>query len=241
MKQPADPRPFVLPEAMSAQPDLFTCGPTCLHAIYRYHGNELPLAQVIAEIPPLAQGGTLAVCLANHALARGYTARLHTYNLEVFDLTWLGLPRAEIVERLDRRLARRRGRRFRAAALAYREFLIRGGEIRIEDLTVELLTKPLAAGWPVIAGLSATYLYHEPREIQATNQPDDIQGEPTGHFVVLTAYDRASRELLIADPLQPNPMAPGPGYRVDVRRAITAILLGILTYDANLLLLRPPA
>ena len=31
------------------QPDLFTCGPTSLHAVYRYHGDDIPLEQVIAE------------------------------------------------------------------------------------------------------------------------------------------------------------------------------------------------
>ncbi|MBL7008305.1 MAG: C39 family peptidase [Planctomycetes bacterium] len=224
---------------MTRQPDPTTCGPTCLHAVYRHHGERIELDQVIAEVPRLEGGGTLAVCLANHALGRGYHARLHTYNLEVFDPTWIGLPAPEMIARLDRRLARRRERRFRAAALAYREFLERGGEIRMEDLSVNLFRKPLSEGLPVIAGVSATYLYQEPREIPDSNLPDDIHGDPAGHFVVLTGYDRESRELEIADPLQPNPLGPGPAYRVDPRRTLTAILLGVLTYDANLLTLRP--
>jgi len=31
------------------QPDDFTCGPTCLHALYRYFGENLRLEQVIGE------------------------------------------------------------------------------------------------------------------------------------------------------------------------------------------------
>jgi ABC-type bacteriocin/lantibiotic exporter with double-glycine peptidase domain len=50
------------------QPDDSTCGPTCLHAIYRYFGDEVPLDQVIREVPSLHSGGTLAVMLRNHAL-----------------------------------------------------------------------------------------------------------------------------------------------------------------------------
>ena len=46
------------------QPDPTTCGPTCLHAVYRYHGDEMPLARVIAETPALEEGGTLAVLLS---------------------------------------------------------------------------------------------------------------------------------------------------------------------------------
>ena len=52
------------------QPDDNSCGPTCLHALYRYYGDELPLDQVLAEVPMLESGGTLDVLLANHALAR---------------------------------------------------------------------------------------------------------------------------------------------------------------------------
>ena len=28
---------------MPGQPDDSTCGPTCLHAVYRYHGDDVPL------------------------------------------------------------------------------------------------------------------------------------------------------------------------------------------------------
>ena len=31
----------------AAQPDEVSCGPTCLHSVYRFYGDELPLAQGI--------------------------------------------------------------------------------------------------------------------------------------------------------------------------------------------------
>ena len=62
---------------------------------------------------------------------------------------------------------------------------------------------------------------------------------PAGHFVVLCGYDRVEKTVLVADPYQPNPLAPGQQYVVSVDRVINAILLGILTYDANLLILQP--
>ena len=70
------------------QPDQFTCGPTCLQAVYRYFGDSVPLPKVIDEIPQLEDGGTLAVVMACHALARGYQATIYTYNVNVFDPTW---------------------------------------------------------------------------------------------------------------------------------------------------------
>ena len=78
----------VLEFDIQPQPDNTTCGPTCLHALYRFHGDEMELEQTIAEVPKLEEGGTLAVLLGCHALARGFDAHIITCNLQVFDPTW---------------------------------------------------------------------------------------------------------------------------------------------------------
>jgi hypothetical protein len=44
----------------------------------------------------------------------------------------------------------------------------------------------------------------------------------------------------VADPLATNPVGAGQRYEVNIDRVICAILLGVLTYDANLLIVRPP-
>ena len=41
------------------QPDDTTCGPTCLHAVYRFFQDTISLDQVIAECTQLEGGGTL--------------------------------------------------------------------------------------------------------------------------------------------------------------------------------------
>jgi hypothetical protein len=91
----------------------------------------------------------------------------------------------------------------------------------------------------VIAGLSATYLYRAVRDVPETNADDDVRGEPVGHFVVLTGFRRDTREVLIADPLKVNPLVRSRYYAVRVQRLIAAILLGVMTYDANLLIIEP--
>ena len=73
---------------IQAQPDDVTCGPTCLHSLYQYYGDKIPLKDVIRDVKSLRTGGTLAVMLGNHALKRGYKAHIYTYNLNVFDPTW---------------------------------------------------------------------------------------------------------------------------------------------------------
>ena len=86
------------------QPDNTTCGPTCLHAVYRFYQDELPLEAVIRETPQLEEGGTLAVLLGRHALSRGYRAMIYTYNLQVFDPTWFLPGGPDLVERLHAQL-----------------------------------------------------------------------------------------------------------------------------------------
>ncbi len=221
------------------QPDDFTCGPTCLHALYRYFGDELSLEQVIGEVPVLENGGTLDVLLANHALSHGYSARIFTYNVQMFDPTWFSREGVDLAERLQLQLQHKDSERLRIATEAYLLFLIRGGELRFEELTTALVRKYLSREIPILTGLSATYLYGNAREYGAEGRPDDIRGKPAGHFVVLCGYDKETREVLVADPLQKNPLSRTNQYMISIDRVICSILLGILTYDANLLIIEP--
>lgn len=234
---PARPAAPGLGFVLEPQPDDVTCGPACLHGIYRYYGDTVPLASVIADIRQLDRGGTLDVFLANHALARGYDVTLYTYNLDLFDPTWFALKNEEIRARLAAQAKVKPWRRLQTATRGYDEFLRLGGKLMLRDLEPALLRRFLQRGTPVITGLSATYLYRAVRDIPETNADDDVRGEPVGHFVVLTGYRRDTREILIADPLATNPLVSSRYYAVKVQRLIGAILLGIVTYDANLLVI----
>lgn len=227
-----------LPVVIESQPDDTTCGPTCLHALYRFLGAPLDLAKVIADVPHLPDGGTLEVQLALDALARGYRATIYTYNLNLFDPTWFARDDVDIAARLAARAARRDDK-FRYAAGAYGRFIAQGGQLRFADLTRMLLRRLLGRGVPVIAALNVTYLYRCARVSGPRDDPDDVHGEAGGHFVLLAGYNRADRTILVADPYLPNPVAPGQRYAVHIDRVIGAILLGVMTYDASLLLVEP--
>lgn len=225
---------------IAPQPDNNTCGPTCLHAIYTYYGDHVPLSQLITEVPALEEGGTLAVLLGCHALARGYTVKLYTYNLTVFDPTWFQPGGPPIADRLRAQMAVKDIPKLRLASQAYLEFLRLGGILRMEDMTGALLRRYLKRAIPIIAGLSATYLYNEPRESGLESRPDDIAGTPQGHFVVLCGYDAQERSVLVADPQQPNPLAAHTEkYDVDLDRLMCAIMLGVVTYDSNVMVIQP--
>lgn len=230
-----------------SQPTDTTCGPTCLHAVYRYFGEELPLENLITEVGQLEQGGTLAVILGCHALRRGYDAKLFTYDLQVFDPTWFrpGLD-VNLEEKLLAQMEVKASNRLRTATLAYVDFLRLGGKLRMEVLTIDLIRRYLKRENPILTGLSATFLYGETREFCPIDPPpgrttvaDDVRGFPSGHFVVLCGYDPEQRSVIVADPLEANPYSKDRQYAVDIDRVFSAIMLGIVTYDANLLIISP--
>ena len=229
----------LLPFTIAPQPDEITCGPTCLQAVYRYYGDPISLEQVIAEVPMLEGGGTLAVLLACHALQRGYRATIYTYKLQIFDPTWADLSRRELSAKLRAQLLFKHDPKLQFATEGYLRFLELGGELRAKDLSGALLRGFLTRGIPVITGLSATFLYRSAREFGPNCDYDDVRGEPSGHFVVLHGYDREARMLHVADPLKSNPMTQSQKYVAGMDRVINAILLGVLTYDANLLIIQP--
>ena len=224
-----------LPVKILPQPDETTCGPTCLHAVYNYWGKNDPLEDIIARTRKLESGsGTFDVFLACDALRNGFQATIYTYNLKVFDPTWFAAG-VDIAERLRLQHAAKTDRRLRYVTEGYLEFLSLGGRLRLTDLSHALIHGLLRRGVPILTGLSSTFLYRAAREHGPHDVPDDIRGSPAGHFVVITGYNRATRTLLVADPYGPTQE-----YWSNIDRVIGAILLGIVTYDSNLLIIYPP-
>lgn len=235
-------RVTVKPFKIEKQPDDITCGPTCLHAVYSFYNDILPLSDVIKEVPSLQTGGTLAVLLACHALKRGYDALMYVYNLQLFDPTWFQSASSDIRKKLSEQLLHKQGKRLTAATNAYLEYLDLGGKVQYCDLTPELITGIIRNGAPILTGLSATYLYDCARERELTTHKsiyDDIRGTPTGHFVVITDIEPDSDHVHIADPNHDNPLFSNSYYTVRMQKLINSIMLGIITYDGNLLIIQP--
>ena len=190
----------------------------------------------------LKGGGTLAVYLACHALRRGYKATIYTYNLKLFDPTWFVPNGPDISEKLRLQLRYKDDDSlFNAVTYGYLKFLELGGRLRFKVLAPGLIRKYLKRKVPVLTGLNATYLYNCSREyVEGLHLVyDDVCGESTGHFVVLAGYDKASRNVLIVDPLKPNPVSSFQQYEVNIYRLVCSIMLGIVTYDDNLLIIEP--
>ncbi len=232
-----DPNRFI---KILSQPNDTTCGPTSLHAVYQYHGFDISLQKVIDSVNVLEDGGTLAVMLGIDALKNNFNARIYSYNLKMFDPTWANKCNDELIELLEKQLGYKNRMKFVQATRAYQEFLKLGGNIVFEDLNSEILKRYFKQNLPILTGLSATYLYNSAREY--TNRKnvsvfDDLKGAPMGHFVVLCGMEGST--VFVADPYKENPIARRKYYEVNINRLLNAILLGIVTYDANMLVIMP--
>lgn len=226
-----------LPVERFRQPDDVTCGPTCLAQIYRYYGYEKSLEEVIEETASNPDGGTLAVYLGISALRNGLAADLYSYNLRVFDPTWRDLDRPALVEKLRQRSEAVTEAKLKRAIVGYMDFLELGGRARFAELNESLMARILARGYPILTGCSATYLYGTAREFQ--DEYDDVRGEPVGHFIVVSGYYPKSGRFVVRDPSAHIPFSRSGTYSVKSGRLIAAILLGSVTYDAVLLVVKP--
>jgi hypothetical protein len=220
------------------QPTETTCGPTCLHALYRYWGSDELLENVIGRTRALEHGGTFAVFLACDALTHGFQATIYTYNLTVFDPTWFR-RKSNVAEKLQAQRTLKEDGRLLHATEGYLEFLRLGGHLRFTDLSPPLLRGLLRRRLPIITGLSSTFLYRTAREYGPLDIPDDVRGTPSGHFVVIAGYNRKERTVLVADPYGPHPYGTTHHYWIRMDRVMNAVLLGIVTHDANLLVIAP--
>ncbi|MEZ4873090.1 MAG: hypothetical protein R2827_12795 [Bdellovibrionales bacterium] len=62
---------------------------------------------------------------------------------------------------------------------------------------------------------------------------DDIKANPRGHFVIL-GISGDLQKVTLADPMEGNPLTNCTEYEVDTQHFINALLIGVITYDANM-------
>lgn len=223
---------------MDTQPTETTCGPTCLKGIYNYHGLEKSLAEVISEIRFLKKGGTLGVYLGIDALKNGFDALIYSHNLQVFDPSWFSLKLSNLKKKLSDQAKYKKNPKTKETSLAFLTYLNLGGQVYFEDLTPKFLYWALKKHGPLICGLSATYLYKSPREFDNKSHFDDVRGEPQGHFVVLVDISKDLKKVKLCDPLEQHNIRGGSSYTTDTYKLINSILIGVITYDANLIAIK---
>lgn len=219
------------------QPTETTCGPTCLHSIFNYLKKPIPLKKTMAEVRYLDTGGTMGEALGIYALENNLKATVYTHNLNVFDPTWFKLSKKEIIKKLRLQIRAPKTLKIKKSSKLYIDFLKLGGNVKFKPLTTSFLYNLLQEKGPVIVGLSSTYLYMSARERNDDNEADDILGSPQGHFVILGGMSHDHSEVEVFDPLDENPISKSNNYKIDSTRFINSILIGAITYDANIIVI----
>lgn len=230
---------------IDTQPTDETCGSTCLHAIYRYHGLDISLSEVASTVELSLSGGTLSPLLGKHALLHGFDATIYINNMIIFDPAWFHNRESSnevLMTKLKNQNKFKQSKSLLHVSNAFISFLKAGGKVRFKTIDVEFLKEYFEQKIPILTGLNSTYLYRISRECYTKSGEaylDDMQGMPTGHFVVLSGYDDNERNVVVADPFRQNPFSGNNYYRVSGTRLINAIMLGVTTFDANLLIIKP--
>lgn len=226
---------------MPPQPDDVSCGPTCLSAVYNFFGMPIPIEQVRKGVTMVPGGGTSAAYLGLDAMARGFATQIHVYDLNLFDPTWSGLDAKDITAKIQERMANMNLNEYAKVMYdGYIKFLDKGGKIVMEDITPDTLKRVFDGGAPILACVSDTWLYRSMRDYTTKENKavdDDIKGDPEAHFIVLHGME--GNDILVADPYAKNPLGPDSYYRISYNKFLHALLLGVLTLDANLLIITP--
>lgn len=229
---------------MHNQPNDESCGPTSLHAVYHYFGHDVPLESLVKTVERSLSGGTLAPLLGNHALENGFDAIIYINNLNIFDPTWFKSGKANpltLHNKLTEQMQHKLDPGIQQVSKAYLKYLSLGGQVYFKSLEIPVLRHYFDQKIPIIAGLNATYLYRTARElfINGVSLFDDVRGTTCGHFVVLCGYEDSQKHIIVADPHRENPLSHDNYYKVSSHRLLNAIMLGISSFDANLLIIRP--
>lgn len=232
---------MIIDLSIPKQPTDDTCGVSSLLGVYDYFGLKMDINELIEEVATLDTGGTLNVNLGLHALKQGFNVSLYTYNLQTFDPTWANTTPEELIQKLTEQIDKKPSEpKFVDASRRYIQYLENGGKILFRDLSLELLKTYLDKKLPIIAGLSSTFLYRSKREHPITTKYDDVGGYPAGHFVVVRGYSDDNKMIEICDPFHKNPFNHGKSnYQIPVQHFFASVYLGVVTYDANLLIISP--
>lgn len=215
------------------QPTIVACGPTCLHAVYRYFGREISIATIVDEVNHKVVEGCFDGALGVHAICAGLSARIASVNLRVLDPSWfVGHGIREALVAAGNKTSELS---LKNAALAYAAFVNAGGELALGGITFESIVNSISRSIPVIVGLSSTFLYRSRRSSITDGEETSV-----GHFVVVTGVDVKQRMVSIADPLSENPAGLGAYYDLPWDQLLSCICLGALTNDGAALIVWPP-
>jgi hypothetical protein len=168
------------------------------------------------------------------ALDNGYSARVHSRSLSIFDSTWYDLDVGSLIQKLKKQ--QEHTRKLEETFCGYKKlhlevqsairFLENGGEIDFSSISKDLIISYLNGKIPVIATFTAQLVYKLSKE--SDDGHDDVGGEPWKHTLVINGFKK--NRFYVIDPAN---FQPEPKYSINSDTLIDAII----RYDSNLLII----
>ena len=192
------------------------CGPACLFAVFKQYGiSDITEEEIIsmASKNSFKQRDWL-YRLGAIAEKKGLKTSVITLSTSVIDLSWQKLKMADLLKKLKKRklwfykiksnpkivsseyLAEHELRINIAELEAMVEYIKKGGLIKLQPLSLELIKKIISQDKYIIAALDATIAFNAPRILK--NKVNDIKGSTWGHIIIINGYN--NNKLKIANP-----------------------------------------
>ncbi len=176
------------------------------------YGMPTTPKQVITSLPVKvdAEGteiGSLSQELATWAISLGYEVTIHSFDVQITDMSWIGMDEQMLLERLKAveeirnvpNLGKESSKRY---VRSYVNFIKNGGKLIIAQYpTIDKIVELLQIS-PLFVNVCAHTLYGIGRLSYlepGKNKPDDVNGKITTHSIVVHEYD-GKGTFTIADP-----------------------------------------
>jgi hypothetical protein len=188
------------------QPTNNSCSQSSLAMLLSYYGKQFTPEDIMEIIPVRLRDdgtpwGTINQNLATWCLGEGFDVDLYSADIEIIDLSWMGLEKDEVIKRLEETKKTRDVPIYgpeisRFYIDSYIDFLNSGGRLHIEPyMTTKLLDECLAKG-PILACTESNILHSSGRSVHPelrTGVEDAVNGILANHSIVIVGKDDEGR------------------------------------------------
>lgn len=198
------------------------CGPICLLNIYEYYKKDISLNKILKDLNIELKEQTHCAQLARHLNNNKLKTTIYSSCAGNISPDWKGKTQEEIVELLKRWVTYNYRNSWLKDALYLLFYLQEGGNIKIVDLSKEIIDKCLEEKHLILTSLDDSWLWGK-RKINQQAKYDSIKGYANGHSIVI--YGKTKDKYLISDSYPTEIEGKDGLYSVNKDKLLVSILL----------------
>jgi hypothetical protein len=199
------------------EPTNSTCSQAALSMLLSFFDVSISPEDIADRVPVSKDEngedwGSINQQLATWSISQGFDVELHTADFQIIDLSWAGLPKAQLLERMEAAKEHRDvpalGRDFsKIYVQSYIDFVNAGGSFHIHPcMTTALLDELLAEG-PLMLNVAMGVLHGHGRTTDVALRetvPDDLEGRIVNHSIVAYGKDNDGNYLIADSFVEPG-------------------------------------